>query len=63
VLHYNIGCLYALSGELEKALTQLQIAHTCGYNNVEKLTTDEDLRDLHEIPGFWELMEKMAASN
>ncbi|MEM7162903.1 MAG: alpha/beta hydrolase-fold protein [Bacteroidota bacterium] len=45
---YNISCLYALTGDSDKAIQQLQAIANSGFNEYEYLLQDTDLNSLHE---------------
>ncbi len=53
---YNVACLYALEGEVEKALTSLALAVGAGFGPKEWIERDPDLDALREDPRFTELM-------
>ena len=56
VVHYNLGCSYALVGEKEKALRALQKALALGFENRELLAKDPDLKSLRTDPRFKKLI-------
>lgn len=51
-VRYNLACSQALCGRSADALDSLRVAVTLGYDDVEFMATDEDLRGLREDPGF-----------
>jgi hypothetical protein len=55
--HYNLGCHYAITGQVEKALEQINKGVTL-YPVLKKWAPDDpDLKSLHELPEFISLME------
>jgi tetratricopeptide (TPR) repeat protein len=59
VVLYNIGCIYALRGEADKAFDHLRRSIQAGYDDEEWLKRDPDLKGLHEDPRFAELIESI----
>lgn len=55
---YNLACLYALRGEKELALDNIDSAIDAGYKNYHQIVGDEDLDSLREEDRFKELMNK-----
>lgn len=55
--HYNLACSLALLGQREEALDALEHAVELGYDDVEHLLADEDLKPLRDDPRFREVVE------
>jgi adenylate cyclase len=53
---YNAACLYALEGEVDKAIASLQEAVTRGFGNRAWLEHDPDLDALRGDPRFQDLL-------
>jgi len=53
---YNAACLYALEGEVDKAIASLQEAVTRGFGNRAWLEHDPDLDSLRDDPRFQDLL-------
>jgi len=49
---YNFACSYSLLGQVEKAFKIIQRALTLGYENLDLLQTDDDLKNLRMDAGF-----------
>jgi tetratricopeptide (TPR) repeat protein len=49
---YNVACLYALEGEVDKALDFLEAAVGAGFGNRDWMEHDPDLESLREHPRF-----------
>lgn len=56
---YNIACGLALSGKDKEALDSLEIAVQQGFNRPETISTDPDLKSLHDDARYEALMAKM----
>lgn len=56
IVHYNLACSLALTRQSDAALTALSEAIRLGYNDLDHLLDDADLRSLHGIAGFRELL-------
>jgi adenylate cyclase len=54
---YNVGCVYALIGEKDKALDCLEKAVFHGYGHKEWIRHDSDLDSLRDLPRFQKLLE------
>ena len=52
VVHYNLACSYVLSGHTAKALTALKRAVRLGFEDLDHLQKDPDLKPLYEYPPF-----------
>ncbi|MBE7462542.1 MAG: tetratricopeptide repeat protein [Planctomycetes bacterium] len=59
IAHYNLACSYALNRNKEEALQALLKAVARGYNDVEHLRQDRDLKILHTDPRFQTLVKKL----
>ena len=55
---YNKTCLYSLKGENELAAQYLEYALQAGYNNLEHINKDEDLKDLRKTYLYKESIER-----
>ncbi len=55
LIHYNLACSFALTGQKENALNSLRIAIRLGYRDFTYLKKDRDLKILHEEPAFNDL--------
>jgi tetratricopeptide (TPR) repeat protein len=56
---YNLACSYALTGQTDHALCNLNKAVDLGYNDVEHLCKDHDLAVLKADPRFQVLVRKL----
>jgi len=56
---FNGACLFAVSGEKEKAISLLQVAVDKGWGNKEWIEQDSDYDSLREEPQFKALMKKL----
>lgn len=59
---YNLGCLYAIKGEKEKAIEYLKKSVDAGYRDVEWMKMDGDLKSLRGDQGFKELVVKLGGN-
>lgn len=57
IAHYNLACSYALKNETEKALSHLKQAFKLGYDDIDHTHKDSDLKNLHQLPEFKELIK------
>ena len=55
---YNLTALYSLTNKLDLALDTLDDALNSGFNNIDALRNDPDLKNLRREPGFTEILEK-----
>lgn len=55
---YNKSCLYSLKKEPEMSGQYLEYAIQAGYNNIEHLNKDEDLKELRDTHHFKKAVEK-----
>lgn len=56
---YNLACAFALSGQKEKALDNLEKAINAGFTDKQQYETDSDLDSLRETQRFKELLKKL----
>ena len=56
VMLYNVGCVYALLGEVDLALKYLEQAAVHGYAHKEWMAHDSDLDSLRPLPRFQKLV-------
>jgi tetratricopeptide (TPR) repeat protein len=56
---YNLACAYALSGEPDKALNNVELAIAKGLKNRSQYESDPDLASLRELPRFKALMQPL----
>jgi tetratricopeptide (TPR) repeat protein len=56
---YNLACAFALSGEKEKALDNLEKAINAGFTDRQQYETDSDLDGLRETERFKELLKRL----
>jgi ketosteroid isomerase-like protein len=56
---YNLACAFALSGEKEKALDNLEKAINAGFTDRQQYETDGDLDGLRETDRFKELLKRL----
>jgi tetratricopeptide (TPR) repeat protein len=57
IIHYNIACSYALSGDHFEALAHLDSAVTAGYTNFEHIQADQDLKPIRSYKRYAEIIE------
>jgi|TARA_B110000114_G_scaffold75563_1_gene79973 tetratricopeptide (TPR) repeat protein len=57
-LNYNLACLYSLTGRLDLSIDALDMALENGFNNVERLRDDADLKNSRESEEFFVTLEK-----
>jgi tetratricopeptide (TPR) repeat protein len=55
---YNIACGYSLKGDVERALEWLDKAHEAGFEDLDHIRSDADLKTLRQDPRFEKLMSK-----
>lgn len=60
IVHYNLACAYARSGQKEPALDHLGQAIAAGFGPRATIEGDEDLVSLKEEPRFATLLQKVA---
>jgi Flp pilus assembly protein TadD len=61
VVHYNLACSYALTGQKEEALRALQRAVGLGYRELVHIRQDRDLEILRGDPRYLDLVKKLCA--
>lgn len=62
-VRYNVACLYAVAGEIERAMQCLEDAVRGGFGNREWVARDPDLAALRDHPRFRALMEPPPAAD
>ena len=55
---YEAACLYVMTGNLEKALDDLEEALLLGYKSYHHIMTDDQLEPLRQLPRFGVLMDR-----
>jgi len=60
-MHYNVACCQARLGRTSEALTALEDAVREGYDNVDRLRDDPDLKPLRSLPRFAGVLAEAAA--
>ncbi len=63
LLHYNLACYYALTGDTALGIASLKLALEYGFKNIESLRSDSDLENLRQDQQFQELQNKLTAEN
>jgi tetratricopeptide (TPR) repeat protein len=58
VVHYNLACSFALTGDEQKALASLKKAVRLGYDDFRHMRRDPDLKILRKHPDFLKILEK-----
>jgi TolB-like protein/Flp pilus assembly protein TadD len=58
-VRYNVACLYALEGEIEKAVTALEEAVAVGFGNKAWIEHDPDLDSVRDHPRFKALLQAL----
>ena len=61
IVYYNLACSYSLMGELDEAFASLKKSIERGYDDVQYLNTDPDLRSLRSDPRYEDVLELIAA--
>jgi tetratricopeptide (TPR) repeat protein len=61
MVHYNLACSLALTGQVEPAIGELRSAIRLGYDEVEHLMKDADLVAVRCHPGFPDLLRQLEA--
>ena len=61
LLLYNIGCVFSLAGDLEKAMDALEKSYAAGLADPDWMNNDSDLDPLRGFPRFDALMQQMDA--
>ncbi len=57
--HYNLGCVWALTGDPEKAFIALSLAIDSGFEQAKLFQTDDDLNSLRGDPRFKKLLQRL----
>jgi len=57
-MHYNLACVESRAGDLVMARQALAAALAAGYDQLERIASDEDLAALRAAPGFAELLAR-----
>lgn len=60
--YYNMGCVYSLSGNKDKAIESLNRAADLGFNNLEQYENDSDLELLKTDDRFKELLKRLVSA-
>ena len=60
--HYNLACSYALKDNQDDAVKELTQAVELGYNDLDWLLQDDDLKPMHNNIGFQKLIERLKNS-
>ncbi|MGD2217389.1 MAG: tetratricopeptide repeat protein [Gemmatimonadales bacterium] len=58
-VRYNVACLYALEGEVDRAMDCLEDAIRVGFGNRGWIEQDPDLASIREHPRFQRLLERL----
>ncbi|WP_372365450.1 tetratricopeptide repeat protein [Candidatus Uabimicrobium sp. HlEnr_7] len=61
--YYNLACAYSLNNEASKGINALEKAIDNGYDNLDWLLSDGDLRGIHKHPRFEKLVKKLKKIN
>lgn len=61
VVFYNLACSYSLIGELDDAYKSLKQSIEVGYDDVQYLNTDPDLRNLRSDDRYQKLLDQLTA--
>lgn len=56
---YNLACSQALCGRTTAAVDSLRTAVVLGYDDIEFMSEDEDLKALRDHPGFIALLDEL----
>lgn len=59
IIHYNLACSLALLGRAGEAVEELERAVELGYDDVDHLLKDRDLRTLRSDPRFEEIVRRL----
>jgi choline-sulfatase len=60
---YNLGCLAAVNGQADKAITHLTAAASNGLRDAGRLKTDPDWDGVRKLPGFIKLQQQMEVAS
>lgn len=58
---YNLACSHALLGEVDAAFNALRTAIDLGYENIEWILEDDDLKSIRNDPRFQQLLDLLSA--
>lgn len=58
-VRYNVACLFAVAGQVDRALDCLEEAVAVGFGNREWLERDPDLDGVRQEPRFAEVMARL----
>ena len=58
VAHYNMGCIFAVRGDVAAAYQSIEAALKNGYSDIEAIRRDPDLDSLKEDPDFQAMLAK-----
>ena len=59
IVLYNLACSYSLLGEINKAFPVMQLAIDCGYDDLNHLTRDKDLKNLLNDSRFKDYLSRI----
>jgi tetratricopeptide (TPR) repeat protein len=59
IVHYNLACSLALLGRADESIEELTRAVDLGYEDLEHMLKDRDLRSLRSSPRFEELARRL----
>ncbi|RJP80140.1 MAG: tetratricopeptide repeat protein [Desulfobacteraceae bacterium] len=54
--YYNLACIYAIRNQAEAAITYLKSAMEHGYNNMKRIRTDQDLKNIRKTKYYQKLI-------
>ena len=63
LLHYNLACYYALTGNTSLGVESLKLAVANGFKSLQALKTDPALENLRHNPQFKELQSLLSNRN
>ena len=58
-IHYELACFYALNNQNKKALKNLKLAVENGFDRVEHLEKDEDLKSVRDSTEFQKILKEL----
>jgi len=59
IVHYNLACSLALTRQVDAAVSSLQEAVRLGYDDLDHLLEDDDLKSLHGLAAFRDLLDEL----
>jgi tetratricopeptide (TPR) repeat protein len=59
IAHYNLACSLALLGRADDAIEEIERSIDLGYDDLEHLVKDRDLRSIRQHPRFDELVRRL----